>query len=104
MLWTTLVQKVRDYVRDNLDDEIVRSLQIGCKLAGKTPDEAILAVDIRNVQLLRDFFPLAFPRKLRTGRLVASQNIHGKWRVDPVFKMPAGYDPARDSDSGGYHG
>lgn len=106
MLLKTLLKKVISYLAEHPGHEAHTRLGQIAAVVDKSVDQLILGIDVRGIGQLREIVPEAFPKKLRAGPIMTTQNTHGAWRVDPqpLLKMPAGWDPARDSDSGGYYG
>lgn len=82
MLMKVLLKKVADYVEANPDEHGYQILVVGATHVHKTVRHMIETIDVRDIGVLRDFVPQAFPRKLRVGELWVHQNIHGLWRVD----------------------
>jgi hypothetical protein len=103
MLLNTLLKKVAKYLQDHPDHYSIRTLQNAAHAADRSLDMFIMSLHKDEIMGLRSLVRNAFPKKLRSDPLVVTQNIHGAWRVDPVFKMPKGWNP-RDIDGGGYLG
>jgi hypothetical protein len=106
MLMTTLLKKAFEFVQEFPGHEGSHQIEVAAVEAGKTICQYLKSLDVRKIGVLRDLIPEAFPKKLRKGELVVSQNIHDAWRVDPapLLEMPPSWDPARRQDSGGFYG
>lgn len=90
MLWKTLIVKITLFAYQNSVHQGARTLRTRARYSGKVVSEYVEQYDVHAIAQLRELVPEAFPRKLRKGTLVASQNIHGAWRIDapPLPEQP----------------
>ena len=86
MLYLTLLTKIAKFVQDNPEDAGSQTVMELSKQMGVSAAEAIMKYDIKEIESLRRIIPAAFPKVIRQGPLVGSQNIHGAWRVQPYVK------------------
>lgn len=85
MILKALLKKVIQYVEAN-------PTEFGCVLIMQCVQhtdlnltEFVMRLDYRDVDILRDYVPNAFPKKLRyPTQLKVHQNSLGAWRVDPM--------------------
>lgn len=83
MLLKALIRHVVHYVKTHPDEHGSRCLLLGAEAIHMSLEEMLTHVKPQGVYILRDFVPLAFPKKLRQGDLRISKNILGAWRVEP---------------------
>ena len=79
----TLPAPVRGYME--------KKHRLGAAIQEAAKDEICRRVDswdIRGVGRLRELAPEAFPKSLRTGRLVATLDERGDWCVEPALPAP----------------
>jgi hypothetical protein len=86
MLYQTLLIKIAQFVANNPEDPGSQTVETLAKYSGKEVMAFLSAYDIRQIDNLRRIIPNAFPRPLRVGGLLGSQNIHGAWKVEPMAK------------------
>lgn len=70
-------------VRARMDSKGLRFRSAVLDVCQDHIEEIIDKWDIRSVGRLRDLFPEAFPKNLRTGRIHAYINERGDWVVEP---------------------
>jgi hypothetical protein len=93
MLLKSILNKVIRYVSEHPTDEGCIRIRQCVQQSNRTLDEFIYALDMREIGLLRDLVPLAFPRHLRPPvELVLFQNNLGAWRLDPKLKETVNSD------------
>ena len=81
MLWQTIVNKVIKEVYTNPDVPASRIVFKSASLEKQTAKDWVSSIDAHHAETLRQLAWWAFPKKLRTGELIADQNIHGAWRI-----------------------
>lgn len=86
MLYNTLLKKVRDFTESTPNDAGSQTLVALARADGKDVEGFLASIDIREVGNLRRIIPQAFPKTLRAVPLVAEQNIHDAWRVQPLIR------------------
>lgn len=82
MLWKALKNKIVQFVDQNPDHKGAQDIKTVAEGMRKTVPEILENYDVRNIGLLRDLVPEAFPKKMRQGPLVACTNIYQAWRVN----------------------
>ena len=83
MLIRTILNKAAEYIDENPVYTGSLIIKIQASYAEMPVEQFLSRLDVRHIGTLRALVPGAFPKKLRTGELVITRNIHGAWRVDP---------------------
>jgi hypothetical protein len=93
MLLKSILKKIVQYIDANPDEFGCKHIKYCVQMANeangseRSIEEFITTLDPRDIGVLRDYVPKAFPRHLRPPvELQVYQNNLGAWRVDPKLK------------------
>lgn len=85
MILKAILKKAIRYVDENPDVHGSGLIKYAAQQQNMSVEDFLMKLDVRDVGILRDYLPQAFPKHLRHPiELKVHKNIHGAWRVDPV--------------------
>lgn len=85
MIFKALLRHAIQYVNAHPDEHGSQLIKYAAEKSNMSVEEFLLKLDIRDVGILRDYLPKAFPRRMRVpAELKAYQNNLGAWCVENV--------------------